>query len=68
MLGILTQGAIAFLSETWEDGVSDKHLTEHCGILNKLLPGDVMLADQGLDFAESVRIMQASLCIPAFTK
>ena len=24
--------------------VSDKHLTENCGLLNKLLPGDIVLA------------------------
>ena len=28
--------------------MSDKFLTEHCGILDKLLPGDVVLADRGL--------------------
>ena len=48
--------------------VSDKHLTEHCGILNYLLPGDVVLADRGFDISESVGLMQARLHIPAFTK
>ena len=32
--------------------VSDRHLTEHCGILNYLLPGDVVLADHGFDISE----------------
>ena len=31
--------------------VSDKHLIETCGILRKLLPGDVMLADRGFDIS-----------------
>ena len=48
--------------------MSDKHLTEHCGILDKLLPGDVVLADRGFDIKESVGMMQAKLHIPAFTK
>ena len=55
------------MSETWGGRVSDKQLTKHSGILNKLLPADVILADQGFDIAESVGIMQASLRIPAFT-
>ena len=29
--------------------VSDKHLTEHCGLLSKLLPGDTILADHGIN-------------------
>jgi len=45
--------------------VSDKHLTENCGMLKKLLPGDIVLADRGFDIAESVGIR---LHIPAFTK
>lgn len=48
--------------------MSDKYLTDHCGILKKLLPGDVILADRGFDIAESVGMMQAKLHIPAFTR
>ena len=47
--------------------VSDKHLTENCGLLNKLLPGDIVLADRGFDIADSVGFYQATLKIPAFT-
>jgi len=43
--------------------VSDKYLTEHCGILQKLLLGDVVLADRGFDIAESVGSMQAKLLL-----
>ena len=68
LLGIVSQGAVAFVSETWGGRVSDKHLTENCGILRKLLPGDIVLADRGFDISESVGMMQARLHIPAFTK
>ena len=68
LLGIVPQSAIAFVSETWGGCVSDKHLTEHSGFLNKLLPGDIVLADRGFDIAEAVGMIQASLHIPAFTK
>ena len=68
LLGIVPQGAIAFVSKAWGGRVSDKHLTEHSGFLNKLLPGDIVLADRGFDIAESVGMRQARLHIPAFTK
>ncbi|XP_065896022.1 uncharacterized protein [Dysidea avara] len=68
LLGIVPQGAVAFVSEAWGDRVSDKHLTENSGILRKLLPGDIVLADRGFDISESVGMMQARLHIPAFTK
>lgn len=54
--------------EAWGGHVSNKYFTEHCGILKKLLPGDVVLADRGFDIADSVASMQATLYIPAFTK
>ena len=59
---------VSFVSECWGGRVSDKHLTGHCGMLDKLLPGDIVLADRGFDIKESVGMMQASLHIPAFTK
>ena len=56
-----------FLSHSWDGRVSDKHLTRECGVLCKLLPGDIILADRGFDI-EDVTLMQASLKIPSFTK
>ena len=68
LIRILPQGVVGFVSEAWGGRVSHKYLTEHCGILRKLLSGDVVLADCGFDIAESVGSMQAKLHIPAFTK
>jgi len=68
LLGITPQGVICFVSEWWGGRVSNVHLTEHCGILKKLLPGDAVLADRGFDIADSVGAMQAMLHIPAFTR
>jgi len=68
LIGILPQGIVGFISEAWGGRVSDKYLTEHCGILRKLLPGDVILADRGFDISESVGAMRATLHIPAFTR
>ena len=68
LIGIIPQGTVAFISEAWGGRVSDKQLTERCGILKKLLPGDVVLADRGFDIADSVASVQAKLYIPAFTR
>jgi len=29
--------------------MSNKYLTDHCGLLSKLLPGDIVLADKVFD-------------------
>ena len=57
-----------YVFQAWGGRTSDKYLTENCGILNKLLPGDLVLADRGFTIAESVMFHQAQLAIPAFTK
>ncbi len=48
------QGAISFISRGWGGRVSDKHLTENCGLLTHLQPGDQVLADRGFTVEESV--------------
>ena len=68
LLGTTPQGVISYVSEIWGGRVSDKHITAHCGILDKIIPGDVILADRGFDIADSVGVMQGCLHIQAFTK
>lgn len=68
LIGITPQGAISFISKGWGGRDSDKHITENCGILNKLLPGDIVLADRGFDIKDSVGMMCAEVKVPAFTK
>uniref|UniRef100_A0A672NPU3 Si:dkey-20i10.7 n=1 Tax=Sinocyclocheilus grahami TaxID=75366 RepID=A0A672NPU3_SINGR len=43
LLGITPRGSIFFISQGWGGCVSDKHVTENSGLLNKLLPGDLVL-------------------------
>ena len=68
LIAISPQGMTTYISNSWGGRVSDKHLTRACGILQKLLPGDIVLADRGFDIEEDVAMFQASLKIPAFTK
>ena len=68
LIGIAPQGVITFISKGWGGRVSDKHLTENSGFLQKLLPGDLVLADRGFDIEESVAMYRATLAIPAFTR
>ena len=53
--------------ESFWTRTSDKYLTEHCSLLNNLVPGDTVLADRGFDISDSVGLYCSSLKIPAFT-
>ena len=68
LMGITPQGAISFISKGWGGRVTDKHTTEHCGFLNYILPGDVVLADRGFDIQDNVGSQCAEVKIPAFTR
>ena len=62
------QGVISFVSRGWGGRASDKHITENCGILKKLLPGDQVMADRGFTVQESVGVYGAELLMPPFTR
>lgn len=62
------RGAVTFISEGWGGRTSDKRLTESCGILNNLVPGDTVLADRGFTIGDAVGIHSAKLEMPAFTR
>uniref|UniRef100_A0A8C5EQN9 THAP-type domain-containing protein n=1 Tax=Gouania willdenowi TaxID=441366 RepID=A0A8C5EQN9_GOUWI len=52
LIVITPQGVISFISNGWGGRTSDKHITEQSGFLNKLLPGDIVLADRGFNIRE----------------
>lgn len=68
LVGIAPQGAITFMSTGWGGRTSDKNLTESCGILENLLPGDTVLADRGFTISDAVGVHCARLVMPAFTR
>ena len=68
LIGITPQGTISYVSDAWGGRTSDKYLTENCGFLEHLIPGDMVMADRGFTITESVGLKHAKLVIPAFTK
>jgi len=56
------------VSKCWGGRASDKHITSHSGFLNKLMHGDLVLADRGFDITEALACYGATLAIPPFTK
>ena len=68
LIAISPTGAIIFISKCWGGRTSDKHITAHSGFLDKLMHGDVVLADRGFDITEPLALRDASLAIPPFTK
>ena len=68
LIGIAPQGVITFISKGWGGRVSDRYLTENCGILDHLLPGDQILADRGFTIQEIVALKQAEIKLPSFTR
>ena len=68
LIGITPHGIVSFKSNGWGGRVSDKNLTENCGLLNKLLPGDTVLADRGFDIKDSVGLFCATVTLPAYTR
>ena len=68
LIGISPQGGVSFISEEWGGRVSDVQLTEECGLLRRLLPGDVVLADRGFTIQESAGMFCAEVKTPPFTR
>ena len=53
LIGV-SPGTITFVSQAWGGRTSDTFLTENCGVLNKLKPGDLVMADRAFMIHESV--------------
>ena len=68
LIAVTPQGTISFISEAWGGRASDKFITEHSGVLDKLEHGDLVLADRGFTIEDSVGLYCAKLCCPPFTK
>ena len=68
LIGITPQGAITYISKAWGGRVSDVYLTEHCDLLENLLPGDLILADRGFNIHDSAGLYCAQVKVPPYTR
>lgn len=68
LIGITPQGTVCYISNAWGGRASDKYITEHSGFLDKIIPGDIVLADHGFLIRDMLQILRTKLVIPAFTK
>ena len=60
-IGISPQGVITFVSKGWEGRASDKYITEKCGILENLLPGDILMVDRGFNIRDDVSFLSSTI-------
>ena len=60
-------GTISYISKAWGGRVSDKFISEQSGFLDKIMPGDLVLADRGFTIEDSIGLYCAKVCTPPFT-
>ncbi|KAK3543401.1 hypothetical protein QTP70_020422 [Hemibagrus guttatus] len=63
VIGVAPQGAVMFVSRGAPGNISDKTLVESCGLLHKLLPGDVVLAERDFGITDLVGAHRAELMV-----
>lgn len=66
LVGIDANGVIAYYSRVYAGRTSDKKMIMHCGILELLQPGDVIMADRGFDIAAEMESLGIGVVIPDF--
>ena len=68
LIGISWNGAIVFCSEAYGGSTSDREVFLRCGIMDKLCPGDAVLADRGFQVQDLLALKDVKLITPAFMK
>ena len=68
LVGVNPNGAFTFISDFWSGNVSDRALTEQCGLLEMLDPDDQVMADRGFHIEDVLLKFHASLAAPPFTR
>ena len=68
LVGISPSGMVTFVSHLYGGHVSDKAITQSCGIIELLEEGDVVMADRGFDIQDLLVEKRAILNIPPFLR
>lgn len=66
LVGVAPTGGISFMSDIFEGSISDKQIVQQSGLLDRLNPGDLVIADRGFDIKYMLQPRQVSLNIPPF--
>ena len=67
-LGIIPQGKVLFIYESWCGQTSDKVLTKNSVVLDELIPGNVVLVDRVFTVDDYFHIVMAEVKLPPLTK
>ena len=68
LVGIMLSGAITFVSDCYEGSISDKKLVQISGLLEKLEPGDEIMADKGFLIQDILAPLGVRLNVPPLMK
>ena len=68
LVGISPSGLVTFVSHLYGGHVSDKAITDNCGIIDLLEPRDVVMADKGFDIQDFLVPKRVILNITPFLK
>ncbi len=63
LIGIIPNGFVSYISSLYGGHISDKRITELCGIIDLLDPGDM---DRGFDMQHILAAKNIELNIPPF--
>ena len=66
LIGITPSGTISFVSKCYEGSISDRKLVELSGLLEKLEPGDQIMADKGFQIQDLLTPLGVRLNVPPF--
>ena len=66
-VSIAPSGLIMHISRAYGGRASDKFIEQDCGILNRLVPGDEVMADRGFTIQDLLFPLRVKLNIPAFS-
>jgi hypothetical protein len=68
LIGVTPAGAVSFISSLYSGSISDKQITNVCGILDLLEPGDLVMSDKGFLIEDMLKEKQCKLVMPNFLR